>query len=449
MSLPAFRSTAFRCGLIAAAAFLLAGCGDRFFGGGDDEPPLPGERIALLSSAEVIEPDPNADDARIDLPPPQARQDWPSAGGQPTHVNGHLAFDWPAEQIWSTSIGDGATANRRLITVPVVQGGQLYAMDATGHVARVDLASGERVWRLRVADPGEDSVPLGGGLALAGGLLFVTTGFGEVLALDPANGGLLWRQETRAPIRGAPASDGVRVLAITVDSEVEAFDARTGEPLWNHAGLVEDAAVLGGTSPAMGPSVAIVPFASGEVFALRLETGRVAWSDNLAAVRRFGALASLPDIRALPVTDGELAIAASHSGRMVALELRSGARLWEQAIPTIQMPWVAGDWIFAVTTNAQVVGLFRRGGNPIWVTQLEQYRNPEDRIGPITWFGPVLAGGRLVTVSGEGDLVTLSPTDGEEIDRVAIRGGAAAVGPIVVDQTLFVLAADGTLTAYR
>ena len=434
---------------LVAAALLLVGCGDRFFGAGNDGPPLPGERISLMSLTPEIETDPNARDIAIELPPAQALPTWPGAGGQPGHVNGHLAFQWPAERVWSQSVGDGADSNRRLIAAPVVAEGQIYALDSTGHVARIDLASGERVWRIRVADPREDSVPLGGGVALASGMLYVTTGFGEVLALDPANGGLVWRQRTRAPIRGAPAADGARVLAITVDSEVEAFDARTGEPLWNHAGLLEDAAVLGGTSPAIGPGVAIVPFASGEVFALRLESGRVAWSDNLAAVRRFGALASLPDIRALPVTDGELAIAASHSGRMVALELRSGARLWEQAIPSIQMPWLAGDWVFAVSTNAQVVGLFRPGGNPIWVSQLEQYRNPADRIGPITWYGPVLAGDRLVVASSEGDLVTLSPQDGQEIDRRRIRGGGAVVAPLVVDRTLLVLAEDGTLTAYR
>lgn len=434
---------------LGVAALLLAGCGDRFFGGGDDGPPLPGERISLMSLTPEIETDPNAQDITIELPAPQALPTWPSAGGQPDHVNGHLAFQWPAERVWSVSVGDGAASNRRLIATPVVADGQVYALDSTGHVARIDLASGDRVWRIRVADPREDTVPLGGGVAVAGGILYVTTGFGEVLALDPANGGLVWQQRTRAPIRGAPATDGARVLAITVDSEVEAFDARTGEPLWNHAGLLEDAAVLGGTSPAIGPGVAIVPFASGEVFALRLESGRVAWSDNLAAVRRFGALASLPDIRALPVTDGELAIAASHSGRMVALELRSGARLWEQAIPSIQMPWLAGDWVFAVSTNAQVVGLFRPGGNPIWVKQLEQYRNPDDRIGPITWQGPVLAGDRLIVASSEGDLVTLSPQDGQEIDRQRIPGGGAAVSPVVVDGTLLILAVDGTLTAYR
>ena len=41
--------------------------------------------------------------------------------------------------------------------------------DATGHLTAVDAGSGNRVWRVRVADPQEDSVPLGGGVAWADG----------------------------------------------------------------------------------------------------------------------------------------------------------------------------------------------------------------------------------------------------------------------------------------
>ena len=36
-------------------------------------------------------------------------------------------------------------------------------------------------------------------------------------------------------------------------------------------------------------------------------------------------------------------------GRIVALELATGQRLWEQNFAGISTPWVAGDWLFVVT----------------------------------------------------------------------------------------------------
>src|SRR3546814_13420392 len=84
---------------------------------------------------------------------------------------------------------------------------------------------------------------------------------------------------------------------------------RSGEKLWLHTGFSEPAGLLGGASPAVDGETVVVPYSSGEIFALRVENGRVVWSDNLTAVRRADALSSLADIRAAPVVDRGLVLA--------------------------------------------------------------------------------------------------------------------------------------------
>src|SRR5690606_4755356 len=135
-----------------------------------------------------------------------------------------------------------------------------------------------------------------------------------------------------APVRAAPTVEGGRVFVVGIDNQLTALDARTGEVLWTHAGIIEDAGLLGGASPAAEAGVVIAPYSSGEIFALRAETGRQLWSDSLAAIRRVGALASLADIRGLPVIDRDIVVATSHSGRTAGIDLRTGARIWEQDI---------------------------------------------------------------------------------------------------------------------
>ena len=427
---------------------LLAGCGPGGWFGGEEVPPLPGTRISILELAEGLEPDPLVADLTVAVPPPSLNLEWPQAGGRPDHAPGNVSLSYPLEQIWSADVGTGSGGNRRLLTAPIAADGRLFVMDADGHVQAVDAETGRRLWRVRVASPDEDSVPLGGGVGYANGRLYATTGFGEVMAVDPANGGLLWRAEANGPIRSAPTIAGGRVFVVGIDNQLEAMDAATGELMWSHTGILEDAGLLGGASPAVGSGIVVAPYSSGEVYALRVETGRPIWSDSLAAIRRIGAMAGLADIRGNPVIAGDMVIAISHSGRMVAIDVRSGIRVWEQSVGGVNMPLVAGEFVFVLTNDAEVVAMTRRGGRILWVAPLRRYVNPEERAGAVVWAGPVLAGDRLIAVGSEGEGVVLSPRNGEITETFRLRG-ESTIPPIVANGTLYVLSDNATLTAYR
>ncbi|MEQ8967018.1 MAG: PQQ-binding-like beta-propeller repeat protein [Azospirillaceae bacterium] len=443
------RARSLRVGLIAAACAIgLSACGTGGWFGEEEDPPLPGERVSVLELEGRVEPDPQVSTRPVTVPPARSVADWPQAGGQPSHVNGNLALDLPLSRVWQSDIGTGESSNRRLTSPPVVAGGTLYAMDASGHVTAIDADNGRRRWRVRAATPDEDSVPLGGGVAVAEGLVYASTGFGEVMALDPANGGLVWRTEVSAPLRAPPTVAQGRVFAVTVDNQTEALDAANGQPLWTHSGLLETAGLLGGAAPAAGPGIVVTPYTSGEIYALRQESGRPTWSDSLAAIRRVGVLAALADIRGMPALDDQLVVAISHSGRMVAIDLRSGARVWEQDLAGIEMPWIAGDFVYVVTTSAELVALTRQEGAIRWVTPLPRWEDPEERAGAIVWQGPVMAGGQLVVASSTGDGLVVDPSSGEVAGRFDIPG-PAVTAPIVAGGTLYVLDASGTVTAYR
>ena len=440
-----------RIGLIALCLLVLpalSGCGSGAWFGGGEDPPLPGERLSVLELAENLDPDPRLAGVQVTLPPAVNNPNWSQAGREPNHVMGHLALSVPFSEVWRADIGQGSSGKQRLLTPPIVAGGRVYVPDSDGNLTALSAADGSRIWRVRVAQPDEDGVPLGGGVAFGDGLLFITTGFGEIMALDPANGGQVWHQRTNGPVRAPPTYDRGRVFTVTVDNQLQAFDAGSGEELWSHIGILEVAGLLGGAAPAAGGGIVVAPYSSGEVVAVRIETGRPIWSDSLTAIRRVGALASLADIRGMPVIDGNLVFTISHSGRMVAIDVPSGARAWEQQIGGTQAPVVAGDFIFVLSNNAELIALARETGRVRWVRPLQRWRDPEDRTGPVVWAGPVLAGNHLIVVGSEEDGVLISPYDGDVVDSFELRSGTT-IPPIVADRTLFVLTEDGTLTAYR
>ena len=103
--------------------------------------------------------------------------------------------------------------------------------------------------------------------------------------------------------------------------------------------------------------------------------------------------------------------ALGQGGRMIALELSTGQRLWEQNFAGISTPWIAGDWLFVVTDNGRLVCLARSNGKARWIAQLQRFKNTKKQKGPqVIWFGPVLAGNRLILTNSLGQIVFTSPT---------------------------------------
>ncbi len=112
------------------------------------------------------------------------------------------------------------------------------------------------------------------------------------------------------------------------------------------------------------------------------------------------------------------------------------------------MPWVAGDYIFIISVDAELVCLSRADGAIVWVSQMKRYDNAKKRKGRIAWSGPILAGDTLVLVSTDGRIAKVSPQDGTIIATEKIDDGSV-IAPIVADERIFVLTQKGKLYAFR
>ncbi len=413
-----------------------------------DEVPLPGERVAVLLDDEVIEPDPAIAGLQISLPPPRVNAAWPQAGGGPAHNPQHLELGDSPRLVWRLDLGDGEDDDAKILAQPVIAGGRVFAMDARSQVTAADAGSGRQVWRVDLEPEEEDDGYFGGGLALAGNRVFVTTGFGQVFALEAGSGAVAWAVEAGAPVRAAPTVAEGRVFVVTLDNELVALDAGNGEELWRHTGIQEIAGLVGAAPPAVAGEVVVVPYTSGEIFALLADRGRVLWSDGLMSARRSAQVAGLAHIRGMPVIDRETVIAVGHSDRMAAIDLRRGLRVWEQEIGGTDKPWVAGNFVYLLTNEAQVVCLTRDRGQIRWVHQLRRFEDEEDLEDPIVWTGPALAGDRLVLANDQGQAVSLSPYSGERIGTIELPGGIA-VPPAVANTTLYLVTEGGELLALR
>lgn len=435
--------------MLAAAAAMLAACDtiDDLLGARDG-PPLPGTRVPVLLSDDSVQADSSIADLAIRLPRPIVNLDWPQQGGFANHAMHHLALSELPRRAWSVDAGSGSDDDAPILSSPVVDGGRIFTLDADAVVGAFDAKSGKRLWRTDIAPEEEDDGNWGGGLAVEGGRVFAATGFAQVVALDAASGAVLWRTPVSGPMRAAPTAYNGRVYAVTKDNQLTALNAEDGAILWSHTGIEETAGLLGSASPAVDGDIVVVPYSSGELFALRAENGRQLWADNLAAIRRVDAVSALADIRGRPVIDRGRVYAISHSGRMVAIDLPTGRRIWEASLGGVNQPWIAGEFLFVLTSDGQVAAVTARDGRIRWITPIGLYENPERRRDRIVWSGPVLAGDRLIVSGSHGRALSLSPYTGDILGDQSMPD-AVSLSPVVADQTLYFLTDEAQLVAYR
>lgn len=428
-----------------------------------------GQRISVIAFDQKVEPAEALKGSDFFLPDAAVQADWPLPGGNAEQSVEHVAAGANFDIAWRKGFGQKANRKYHVTAPPVAADGKVFVMDGEATVVAIDARSGSTVWRkdLRPAKaPGKkrgflgiggsaaDRTGFGGGLAYASGKLYVSSGFRFVAQLDAGTGAEAWRQQTSTPIHSAPTVSDGRVFVTSTDNELLTFNAADGAPGWTYQALIEPARILGASSPAVSGDTVVAGFASGELVALRTSNGNDLWSEALSRASRTNALSEIRDIAGRPVVFKGDVFAVSHSGVFAATDLRTGQARWSLPVTAITTPWAAGDVVYVVDKAGQVICVSREAGQVYWIRDL----NNTDKLSkkqkkkrakhPLLWSSPILASGRLITMSSEGQAVALNPKTGETVKTMKI-GQPVLLGPIAMGDTVYAVTDEADLIAIR
>ena len=456
---------------LLAASLLLSACSGPIYDGFIDlfsstkTTNLRGMRVSLAGAEESLVVDPAVAAVPVLLPQPFRNPDWQQPGGYASNALYHLEAPGPLRQVWSRSAGKGNDSASVVTASPVVAAGRIYVLDSEAHVYVFRLSDGRPVWDKRLAPKNGTDMPtlwgllgkantitpatgMGGGVAFNDNKLYVTSGWGALICMDAATGRELWRRDFGLPIVNAPVVSGGRIFISTNNNHFYALAENDGRSLWESQGITEPANLLSSTSAAVWGDVVVAPFTSGELNAYRVLNGQNAWSDVLSRSGAVTQLSEIDSISGRPVIDRDMVFATSQSGVTVGINLSTGDRAWSKQIGGIQTPWVAGDYIYVVSNNSELICLTRKEGKVRWVHQMPQFGYPERKRYPILWSGPVLVSNRLVVVSSDGYAQAFSPYTGQFLARMELPEGTN-VAPVVANGTMYLYTNDAEIVALR
>jgi len=438
--------------LAFVATTTLGGCavldGVRGDSGKKNNTPTVGNRVAILGTERDTEVDPALAGVAVTLPPAFPNDAWAQPGGNAAKAPGHVELGQGLSRVWTAKV-TGANPRARLAASPVMSDGRIYVVDTTARVTAFDANSGVQIWSnaLEVESDGKSS-RFGGGVSATSTNVFATNGVGDVVSLAADTGALVWKKRPAGPLRGAPTLSNGNVYVMTQDNQIYALRQSDGAAQWNEAGPVAASGIFGVGAPAAAQGTIIAGYSSGELAAYRYENGRSLWSDTLSRTAMSTSVSTLTDIDADPVIDRGRVFALGKGGRMASYELVSGQRIWEINIAGISTPVTSGDWVFVMTDEARLLCVARSSGKIRWISKLQRYNNAKKKKGPISWYGPVLAGGRLVVANSRGAVWSISPDEGSATQVLDVKADVS-LAPIVANNILYILDDSGRISAFR
>jgi len=353
----------------------------------------------------------------------------PTAPAELTDIDETVDID----KLWSVGVGDGQGDGFYRLR-PAMSGQTLYAASADGEVIALDRSSGDDLWDTEL------DTSLSGGVGVSGAGLLLGTSEGVVLKLDASDGARLWGTQLHGEILSAPQSNGRVVVVQTYDGKLQGLDFDTGDILWTYDSNVPVLTIRGTSTPIIDEDRVYAGFANGRVLAFDINNGAVLWEVRVAIPQGRSEIERIVDIDgSMELAAGRL-YAASYQGNVVAIDVRSGQKLWQQKASSFSGVSQGFGNVYVADENGTVTAYQRDGQGVRWTQPALAYRKLSR---------PTPVAGYVAVGDFEGYVHLLSQADGTFAGRVKVDGDGVRADMLSDGNVLYVYGNSGDLVAYE
>jgi outer membrane protein assembly factor BamB len=290
---------------------------------------------------------------------------------------------------------------------PNIVDGKVYTLGAEGELACLDAETGKPVWSKNLPQEYNTKTALWGyaGHPLIDGKKLIAIAGGEgsyVVAFDKNTGAELWRGLTSPEQGYAPPEiieqGGKRQLVLLRPDAVTSLDPETGHEYWS-APYSSDANLVA-MSPVLWHDYLFVGGYQSKSMLLKLaadgSSAEVVWTGDTQR--------GISPIIVQPMDEGNILYGFDHNGRLYAMNIESGERLWNTTEPVGKRPVNSGTaflirqadryWLFSENGDLILARLTPEKYEELGRAHILEPTN--DAFGrPVVWCPPAFADGKM------------------------------------------------------
>lgn len=328
---------------------------------------------------------------------------------------------------WSTTIGKAGNN----VFVPAVVGSSVYIAAQDGSIAK--LEGGVAVWRINAGQV------LSAGVGSDGETVAVGTPKGDVLVFSAADGKPLWQAKVSSEVLAAPAVGPAGVAVRSGDNRVVLLDPADGHRKWLYQRATPPLSLRSSAPPLFADNYVFVGFPGGKLVALDLRNGAPVWEGTVALPKGTTELDRVADVVSLPVIDGSQVCSVAFQGRVACFDLAQGGSLvWAKDISSATGLAVDGRYLFVTDEKGAVHALDRATGSSLW---------KQDKLLNRRVSAPVVRRGLVAVADAQGVVHFLGREDGAFAARVQTDGTPVLAPPQISGSTFLVQTSGGAVVA--
>ncbi|MBU3632298.1 outer membrane protein assembly factor BamB [Polynucleobacter sp. AP-Feld-500C-C5] len=333
------------------------------------------------------------------------------------------------QPVWSTSVGSSETFNFH----PVVAGDAVYAASHRGNLAKIDLATGNKVWEVSVPErlaigPGSD-----------GRVTVAVSIKGNVYAYDDS-AKPLWNVNVGSEVLSEPVVAGGVVVIRALDNRFIGLDTQTGVRKWIYQRQQSALSLrVGYGMLPINNEVIVTGFAGGRFGMIAMANGGLVWETPVSFPKGFSEIERLNDVTAKPSMQGDIICAVSYQGRIGCGQARTGNLLWFKDYSSYTGTAQGTELVFSANEKSYVTAFVTKDGTQAWENTQLTFRD----------VGEPLAVGRVLLMGdAQGYVHAFSQANGEMVARIRHDSSPISAAPIAVGGLILIQSQGGKIAAY-
>lgn len=404
--------------------------------------------IDIYTKNDSINIDKSLINTKINIPKPQTNKIWLGSSSQLNQSieNIEKEFEYKIsgwfspkksqinlQRKWYKNIFYYEDFSASFVYSPIIFNNTIFHMDSSGDITAIDLTSKKTLWHRRIFEKLWLKNYKVAHLGACNNSLFAVAGVNQIKAISQTDGNVLWSKDLSVIFNSTPICDGTNVYITSIDNKTFALNANNGEINWIHLGMNKPLAIFGNAQTVISGKKIIVSHSSGEIFALNKNNGEVLWQNDL---NQNNFTNNLTDIDATPIIKENVVYAIGYGGKMKAMALENGKEIWQNQISSLTDFWIAGDFIYAINDDNQLMAISKKTGGIKWLSQLPKYRNPKKISSKYNYLGVIMAGSKLIILRSDGEILIASPFDGSIEKNYSLNKKILHL-PIIIDNKIY------------